>query len=90
MAHTLEDVLAAGNNGDIDKLILPVDSIFSGYPAITLSYEETHRCKNGALCRYGKISEGKYRFYGPDNEFILLGNVVNGEIVSPTYFFNPE
>jgi len=87
MAHTLDDILTAVTSGNIDKYIIPIDSIFSMYSAVTLNGEETRKCKNGALCGAIDIPDGKYRFYGPDDEFIFLGEAVSCEIRIIKRFF---
>ena len=81
-AHTLEKVLDTLSTGDITTLIKPIDTIFSEYPAATLDESETRKCKNGAQthCNVPHLSDGKYRFYCPDNEFILFGEVTDGKI----------
>ena len=75
MARTLDELLAAVSGGRIDSDIIPVDTIFSGYPAIELNEADSRRCRNGAPCRLDGASDGTYRFYGTDNEFIALCEV---------------
>ena len=74
---------------DANCLLLPVDSIFSGYPPVTLDAAETQRFLNGAASHPSPVNlpDGKYRFYGPDNKFLLLGSVANQEIVVIKRFF---
>jgi len=79
MAHTLDDILPAVASGNIDKYIIPIDSIFSKYPAVTLNGEQTRKCKSGMPISAGNIPDNTYRFYGPDDEFLLLGEVVGCE-----------
>ena len=88
-ALTLDRILTAIAAGDIDKCLVPVDSIFSEYPAVRLNDEETRKCKNGALCKVDNLPGGKYRFYGPDDEFLLFGEIVNGIIKQIKSFFTP-
>jgi len=80
MAHKLDFILAAIADAAIDRYMIPVDSVFSDYPAAALGCEETRKCKNGAPCRAPGLPDGTYRFYSPDNEFLLLGDVVSCEI----------
>ena len=89
MAHTLSEVLDSISSGDIGDIVLPVDSIFSGYPAATLGDADTRRCKNGAPCRIEDLADGRYRFYGPDHEFLMLGEVVAGNIKATKGFYAP-
>jgi tRNA pseudouridine55 synthase len=86
MAHTLEAIIDAAASGT-DSVVLPIDTIFSEYPAVTLSVAEARKCRNGAACHLKDIANGRYRFYGPDSEFLLLGEIVNCEIKVIKGFF---
>jgi len=86
-ASTLDEIIAAMTSGNIEDLLLPLDSIFSDCPVVRLSSEETRKCKNGASCKAEELPDGRYRFYGPDNEFLFLGDVVNGETLVMKRFF---
>jgi len=88
MSHTLDDVLATVLTESVSSIILPIDSIFSEYPAITLNETEVKKAKNGALCQTQKNTEnGKHRVYAPDGEFLLLGEVSNGKVKTIKSFF---
>jgi len=91
MAKTLDEILSAVSSGETEKLIMPVDSLFLKYPSAALCEEDTRRVKSGARCSAagltGNLAEGKYRFYGPDNEFLVLGEVIAGEITVIKGFF---
>jgi len=88
MAHTLEDVLKNVLTDSVSNIIQPVDSIFSDYSALSLSESEVRRAKNGAECQVKeKITNGKYRVYAPDGEFLLLGEVNNNVIKTIKSFF---
>ena len=80
MAHTLDEILEAVSSGGTDKIMLPVDSVFMGFPAAILDEKETQKAKNGMRCALSGISDGKYRFYSPDKEFLMLGEAIDGEI----------
>ena len=88
-AFILSDILSSISAGDIGKITLPVDFIFSEYPRIILSEQDTRRCKAGALFRAENPTDGRFRFYGPDNEFLALGDVVADGIKIIKGFFNP-
>ena len=80
MAHPLDVILDAVSTGDAKKVMRPIDSAFHEYPAAALTEDQARKCRNGARCEAGDISEGQYRFYDPDGIFFLLGTVTNGEI----------
>ena len=87
MAHTLDDVLTAILTDSVNDIILPVDSIFQQLPSITLSGADTRKAKNGALRSLQGASDGNYRFYAPDGEFLLLGEVKNNGMKTIKSFF---
>jgi len=80
MAHSLVVIQDAANSGSVNNIMLKVDSVFSEYPSARLGEPEVLRCRNGAPCSAPNLANGKYRFYGPDDEFLLFGKVVNGKI----------
>ena len=80
MAHKLDDVLGAAASGSIDSVVVPIDSVFSEYQAVTLGDADTRRCINGAPCYIQGSPDGVFRFYGPDKEFLLLGEIKGGEL----------
>ena len=86
-ARPLDEIITAISGGNPESVTAPVDSIFSGYPAITLDDAETRKCKNGARCRVGGSPDGTYRFYGPDGAFLLFGEVRTGAIITIKSFF---
>ena len=48
-AVRLEDVLAAADRGEAERLLLPVDAYFGGYPALTVDEAGEKRVRNGAV-----------------------------------------
>ena len=87
MAHSLDDVLTAVLTDSVNDMMLPIDSIFSQLPSIILDEAEARKAKNGALRRTQCASDGKYRFYAPDGEFLLLGEVKNNVMKTIKSFF---
>ncbi|MCL2046365.1 MAG: tRNA pseudouridine(55) synthase TruB [Oscillospiraceae bacterium] len=86
-SHKLDDVLAASDNGSIEDLLLPIDSLFQQHPSLMLDEMDTKRCKNGAAYNLPNYMDGIYRFYGPDNEFLLLGELNKGKMKTIKSFF---
>ncbi|MCL2152581.1 MAG: tRNA pseudouridine(55) synthase TruB [Oscillospiraceae bacterium] len=87
-AHTLDEILVDVAESAIAKYILPVDSLFSKYLVVTLSAAETRKFKNGVPYSCGNLPSNKYRFYGPDKEFLAICDVVNGSAVESRRFFD--
>ena len=82
-AVTLEQVLAAE---DPTALARPVDSCFSRYPAVTIGGRTLFRAKNGNPFPW-EGPEGFYRVYGPEGEFLLLGECKDGMMNTRKSFF---
>jgi len=78
-AHTLDAILAAVPKGTVGDLTVTVDSLFMEYPAITLDARDTSKCKNGARFQVESTPVGRYRLYGPDNEFLALCDIAGRE-----------
>ena len=90
MARPLDEILEVSSSGLVDSIMIPIDKLFSQHPAFRLSDTESRRHKNGASCLLKGISDGSYRFYGPDGEFLSLGEVKSGEARAIKSFFDPR
>ena len=87
-SHSLDDVYSAVLTDSVSNILLPVDSIFSEYPAVTLNENEVVKAKNGAVCTVkDNVDNGKYRIYGPCGEFLLFGDVADNNIKTIKSFF---
>ena len=62
---------------DPEQYLRPVDSMFRGYPAVTLTANQEKRCRNGNAFSVPH-PEGTYRAYGQSGEFLMLAKVENG------------
>ena len=83
-AHTLEEILAAPNP---EALLLPVDSLFSDRPALTVNEAAERKLRNGAAVGTLNAVEGEYRVYAESGEFLLLGRVTKGQLNTVKSFF---
>lgn len=72
-AISLDALLQFQQQGDPASLLMPVDTLFSHLPAYRLTPEETIRCYHGAQIPAGALPAGQYRVYGPDGEFLMVG-----------------
>lgn len=68
-----------------DKL-LPIDTLFSDAPALTLTTEQERRCRCGNPFPT-PASAGRYRFYSARGEFLALGRIEAGQARSVKSFF---
>ena len=83
-AHTMEEILAAP---DPEALLLPVDSLFSDRPALTVNASAERKLRNGAVVGTLNAVDGEYRVYAPAGDFLALCAVSNGELRTVRSFF---
>lgn len=85
-AYSLDDVQRAKDEGRLDSLLLPVDTLFrsSGKYTVGGAKEKKIRCGNAVLC---SIPDGEYRVYSPEGEFLALCRAENGSLKTIKSFF---
>ena len=71
---------------DPEQYLRAVDSMFRGYPAVTLTAKQELRCRNGNSFSVG-MADGKYRAYGENGEFLMLAQVEAGVMSTVKSFF---
>lgn len=82
-AHTLEEVQERG-----EALLLPTDSLFAQYPAYTIpSAGKETRVRNGGAVTDAALSDGTYRVYGRNGDFLCLSRAEHGTLTSIKNFF---
>jgi tRNA pseudouridine55 synthase len=85
-ALTLPDIEASAGLGRTPGLLLPVDAVFTDYPAVALDDMQFAKCLNGAA--YPACSDnGFYRVYDKDKRFVMLGRAENGMMYTVKSFF---
>lgn len=78
-AHTLQELEAVDGAGR-DALLLPVDSLVSGFPVLTLDAVQAGRLAQGQrLAMRDQHPDGKRRLYA-EGDFIGLGELVCGRL----------
>jgi tRNA pseudouridine55 synthase len=82
-AVTLDRVLDSPDPG---AWIRPVDSCFAPFPAVTIGGKALFRAKNGNPFPWD-APEGLYRVYGPEGDFLLLGECRGGTMYTKKSFF---
>lgn len=85
-AVSLEEVQAAAGRGEAEGLLLPVDTYFQQWPALTVGEREEKAARNGATFHW-KGTEGTYRVYAPGGAFLLLGQLEQGKLKTIKSFF---
>ena len=83
-AVPLADLVASDNPG---KYLQGVDTLFSQYPAVTLTEKQALRCRNGNSFSID-LPEGTYRAYDQNGEFLMLAKVEENIMSTIKSFFN--
>jgi len=89
---TLEDCisleqLSALSQEARNRALLPTDRCFLQYPALTCTEEEERRFIRNGTPYPCQAPEARYRVYGADGHFLMLGQVSNGKMVTEKSFF---
>lgn len=84
-AYTM-DALTAMQREKAETLLMPLDSVFRAYPAVTLDAQQERLCRNGSAFACDG-SDGVYRFYDRDGAFVLLGELSGGTVRAIKRFF---
>lgn len=77
-AYTLEQVQHAADAGRAEELLLPVDALFSEYPAVVLTAKGEKRCRVGNDYPVPETAGGICRVYGGDGAFLALARAEQG------------
>lgn len=84
-AHTMDEILAAP---DKNALLLPTESLFMQYPALTLSEKQERRIRDGAGFSVA-AAPGRYRVRASSGDFLALVEVADGVLKTVKSFFTP-
>ena len=82
-AVPLQELLETDDPG---KFLRSVDSMFRGYPAVTLTANQEKRCRNGNSFSIA-LPAGTYRCYSQSGEFLMLAKVEDGIMTTIKSFF---
>jgi tRNA pseudouridine55 synthase len=85
-AHTIEQIRGFIQNGGIEELVLPVDSLFDEYPKLIITDKQKQKCLCGNSFDVTE-EDGTYRVYAGDGAFLMLGNVEHGQMRTVKSFF---
>ena len=85
-AHTMEQIQAAADLGGLDGIIIPVDTLFSDKPDLTVNEFEEKKLRNGNTIKT-KSADGTYRVYSESGEFLLLAEVKDNLLKTIKSFF---
>jgi tRNA pseudouridine55 synthase len=77
-SYTLDTLMELGN---LDSLLLPIDSAILDLPTLSLSSEQTFFLRRGQQVFFAEANEQKVRLTTNENEFIGIGEVIDNYIV---------
>lgn len=85
-ALTLDEIIARAESGDINEVLLGVDTLFEEYEPIVVSARREREMKNGV--RYPtSLPEKTYRVYSESGEFLALARPCEGKMITVKSFF---
>jgi len=84
-AHTMEEMTSISRE-EAEALLLPLESIFSDYPVITLTGKNEAHCRNGRDFTIS-AADGTYRFHGADGQFLMLAALDHHQVRAIKRFF---
>lgn len=70
-----------------EALLLPVDSLFSELPKITVPDNQLRAIRNGAAVKTRALTNGEYRVYDSAGQFLMLGRAERGLLKTVKSFF---
>lgn len=85
-AYTIAEIQEAADRGEEEKLLLPIDTLFAGYPKLSVDADSEKKLKNGCIINTSS-PDGRFRVYSEDGEFLLLGDVKDGVMKTVKNFF---
>lgn len=85
-AHSIEQVQHYAERGEVQSLLLPVDTLFSDCGRLELSPNQEKCIRNGGI--FSTVQpEGRYKAYSQSGEFIALTEARGGEMRLIKSFF---
>ncbi len=81
-AVTLDMLSQAAENGELDKIVIPVEKALEDYPMIKVTAAQAKRFRNGGELDLQRLKYprmlGLFRIYDPEDSFIGLGEIGAG------------
>lgn len=85
-AVTLSQVQQMADEGRVEELLLPVDSLFAQLERCTAGAAQEKKIRCGSPVKTS-LADGDYRVYAESGEFLMLGRVENGVMHTVKSFF---
>lgn len=77
-AHTLPEIIAAQEAGELERLFLPIESVFMHLPLLVVSEGVKAHLYNGCPTSRYPAADGRYRVQDESGDFLGLANVCEG------------
>lgn len=91
-AVSLERLSEAAKAGETEKFLIPVERVLEAYPAVKTTGAQAKRFKNGGELSLERLAcervSGFYRVFGPNGDFIGVGEIGDGGALKPKRVFN--
>ena len=84
-AYTMT-ALSEMDRASAESLLLPLDSLFSDLPAVTLSGVNEAHCRNGRPFSL-PLPDGRYRLYGKDGQFLMIAAAESENVIAVKRFY---
>ena len=78
--------LSEMDRASAESLLLPLDSLFSDLPAVTLSGVNEAHCRNGRPFSL-PLPDGRYRLYGKDGRLLMIAAAESENIIAVKRFY---
>lgn len=85
-AHKLEEILAAKENGTLESLMLPVESVFMHLPLLVVNAGVRRHLENGCPTSHYRAADGHYRVRDEEGNFLGLAKVEAGVLLVEKLF----
>lgn len=92
----IEEIQSLMNENRVEEVVLPIDSVFSSYPALKVKAESQKACLNGAKLRFCDLVDGNYnenswhkyyRLYLENGEFVGIYQKKQNNLVVEKMFY---
>lgn len=85
-AHSLDELIAAAGRGELESLLLGVETLFPGLPRLCVDAETERKIRCGNPVETAE-TDGRTLVYGPDGKLLMLGEIRDGIMSTVKSFF---
>jgi tRNA pseudouridine55 synthase len=85
-AYTIEQLQSLAEQGRIEEVLLPAESLLADAPVYITSEAPARACRNGAPVP-AEAAPGRYRVRSGSGSFLMLGRCADGEMRAIKNFF---